>query len=466
MARRLVLFVLAGASVAFVAYGSLVPFNLAWVPFDEAVARFTAAASRPVGVPSGSDAVSNIALAVPAAFFLTGAIADRSRRRAMLAVPIVAVAGFGVAVAVEFSQIYSPGRTASWLDVWAQLVGAAFGGLLWVVVGPFCSRWLTRLTLFDSPRHTAVTLLGLYVVGWIVLGAVPFDFSIRPAELYRKWRSGRVVPVPFSGTGLDLWLDFGGTLLRAVPVGAFAALAPEHLRSAPRLTAVVWGTAAVATLEMLQLLVLSRTADTTDLLAGFIGVAVGVAMAHRWRASSERGAPVSRPAFRTWALGALLLWVGVLVARHWAPFEFTSDPQFVRSRILRTLSQVPFESYYWSTPLFALAEALTKILLAVPVGVLLDTAWPAPSGRLLRLSRSVALVLAGSLLFAGIEFGQILLPARVPDVTDVLLGGVGVILGLAASFLFHTAAGRHHASPGPPRFGPPRSAGQDRRAGR
>ena len=35
------------------------------------------------------------------------------------------------------------------------------------------------------------------------------------------------------------------------------------------------------------------------------------------------------------------------------------------------LLEIPFRSYYWANPFDALSEALTKILLGVPVGVLM-----------------------------------------------------------------------------------------------
>ena len=60
----------------------------------------------------------------------------------------------------------------------------------------------------------------------------------------------------------------------------------------------------------------------------------------------------------------------VLLARHWAPFDFVIEPSFVKSR-LPAFFQVPFRNYYAATPLDAGYEALTKWLLGVPVGALI-----------------------------------------------------------------------------------------------
>jgi VanZ family protein len=47
--------------------------------------------------------------------------------------------------------------------------------------------------------------------------------------------------------------------------------------------------------------------------------------------------------------------------------------------------------------------------------------------------------IAGAVVGALVEGGQVLLPARVPDTTDVILGGAGAFLG---AWIWHRARSR------------------------
>ncbi len=77
----------------------------------------------------------------------------------------------------------------------------------------------------------------------------------------------------------------------------------------------------------------------------------------------------------------LLLWLVLIVARHWTPFDFRADGDFIRSRMPMFL-QVPFSGYYWGNPLNAFGELTTKVLLGVPVGALLQMIYsPGTSAR-------------------------------------------------------------------------------------
>ena len=133
--------------------------------------------------------------------------------------------------------------------------------------------------------------------------------------------------------------------------------------------------------------------------------------------------------------------------RHWDPFEFRVDPPFVKAR-LQHLAQIPFRGYYWAMPLHALAEALTKILLGVPVGVLLQAAVPSAPGTLVSAVRIALLAGVSGLIFLGIEFGQVLLPSRYPDLTDVLLGVAGALGGMAAAHIVTRGWGARSSSGG------------------
>ena len=81
-----------------------------------------------------------------------------------------------------------------------------------------------------TARRPANLLLG-YAAVWIVLGLVPFDFTLRPAELAEKVRAGRITLIPFSNLHgvIDGVLTIAGDALVAAPIGALmATMLAEH----------------------------------------------------------------------------------------------------------------------------------------------------------------------------------------------------------------------------------------------
>jgi glycopeptide antibiotics resistance protein len=125
------------------------------------------------------------------------------------------------------------------------------------------------------------------------------------------------------------------------------------------------------------------------------------------------------------------VWTGVLVSYHWQPFDFTLEPHRVVAGVHELLS-LPFSSYYAATTWHAVMELLRKSLLALPLGMLLRLSWPDGDRRRSPISQARLVLLAGLgfCLLLAVEVGQIFLPARVPDMTDTILGELGVVAGL------------------------------------
>lgn len=423
MTRRLVLIGGAVLFVAFAVYGSFVPFNLRRVPFYEALTTFKATRFIPLGLASRSDLVTNILLFVPVGFFMLGALAYRTRLAPLLAIPVLGVA-FAISVAIEFGQIFVRGRTPSLNDVAAETIGAVVGVVLWMVVGSRVTDWLAVFFQHDvaGPRERAFRVLGAYVGVWAVLAALPLDFTLRLQELAEKFRAGRVVLRPFAEFTLR---DVGGTLLMAVPLGVFGVLWAT-LRGWPRpqCLGLGLGAAMVVAGEGLQLLSMSRTADVTDIVTGLAGVVIGVAGARRWLATRE----VDAGRFRLWPVVALTGWVLALIVRHWSPFDFVASGDFIRGRVPAFL-QVPFSGYYWGLAPAVLVDASTKLLMGIPVGAFLQLVWR-PARPWLSYLAAGAAVLISACIFLVIELGQLLLPSRFPDQTDVFIGTAGAIVGV------------------------------------
>jgi glycopeptide antibiotics resistance protein len=111
----------------------------------------------------------------------------------------------------------------------------------------------------------------------------------------------------------------------------------------------------------------------------------------------------------------------------WYPFDFRADGAFVRER-LSFLDRVPFEVYYYGTEFRAVTEVFHKILFFAPLGALL--AWfVAGLPWMWRAYAALASVLCIILTALGIELGQMLLPGKIPDTTDMALESLGGFLG-------------------------------------
>jgi glycopeptide antibiotics resistance protein len=215
----------------------------------------------------------------------------------------------------------------------------------------------------------------------------------------------------------------------AIPLGVFGILAATHFR-APRPIAIAaaLGIGLAAAIESIQVLAISRTADITDFTMNALGVITGVLVATRWiHLSSVEAAD---DGVRLWPVLALLAWFLVLIGRHWSPFNFVVDSAFARSR-LPALMRVPFYGYYWASPLDAFAEAVSKMLLGIPVGALLQTTWQ-PKSQAAQLAQAAGITILAGGLFLIIELGQLLLPSRYPDQTDIYLGTFGAVVGMMA----------------------------------
>ncbi len=85
-------------------------------------------------------------------------------------------------------------------------------------------------------------------------------------------------------------------------------------------------------------------------------------------------------------------------------------------------------------PAATVLEFLANVVLFVPFGVLIPTAFPKSS--------VFRVLLSGCLLSVGIELVQIALPSRVPTVSDVIANTVGVGVGVGLVHLGVRSHGR------------------------
>jgi VanZ family protein len=410
--------VLALGSAAFIAVGSLVPFHFQPRPWGEATDAFVRAMAQRPKTLSKSDLAANVMLGLPLGFALLGMLcAGRALPRVRVALYALALLPMCAAfsAAVEFAQLYAPGRTCSGLDVLAQTVGAAAGMLAWLALGPWFTDQVRRAATGSAP---ASRLLVAYVVLLGFIQALPLDLNSSPADAYRKLY-GRaeagdtaVKPVPFgefrtlSGDEVDRRI---ATLVQLaglyLPVGLLASRVPGRFWSRGNFPWVLLAGLGLALfLELGQVMVKSRTCNATDVLVGGSAAFAGWLVGHGFRHRLNNGQTILLGAL--W--GVALLWVSWQPLRQGSPVAFDWVPG------------MPLQGH----PLWALEAMLTKLVLfglagaivAARVGVARPHAFAIP----------VVLGLAASALF---EVGQTRFVGHTPGITDVLLGGLGAFCG-------------------------------------
>ena len=117
--------------------------------------------------------------------------------------------------------------------------------------------------------------------------------------------------------------------------------------------------------------------------------------------------------------------VVALLLDQWAPFRFSADAH--------EFGLTPLLAYTSARPSQAVSEALLKLQLGFAV------AFVGGVGSRPARARSLARWVG---LCAGVEGGQIFLPGRYADVTDLLLLAGGALAGLATRDLFQVEATR------------------------
>jgi len=430
---------LAVAYTLFVIYGSLVPLNFQAHSWREASEAFSNIRYLDLEIGNRADWVANILLFVPLAFIWLGTLwHSKSVVWRISATLFILLACTSLSVAIEFTQIFFPPRTVSLNDIYAETLGAFIGVSFWWATGESVTRWYLGWRTAEGPMDLAQRLLYSYLFLLFGYNLLPLDLTISPVEIYHKWHQGRIVLIPFTfNNGQDEPVQrlygFFTDVLIWVPAGLLALLTAKWKGRQ------VWLrlTAAAALIEFLQIFVYTRVTDTTTILTASLGSAVGIWLAIRWQ-TKEPAAEKEKAASNTGGLIAgILLWLALIFAVFWYPFDFQVDTSFVRGRLAEATTRVPFATYYFGTEYRAVTEVIHKMGFFFPLGMLLALFM----GRI----RSGPSTLWRMATFAGVgivagsvEVGQLFLPGKFADLTDWILETAGGWAGCAITWRIYS----------------------------
>lgn len=404
----------------FVVYGSFFPFSFRIDP-DEVqrdLIRFwgtlTLFDARGRRLFSLADLVSNVLLGIPLGVLLVQGRLVGRRLATRLAAALV-VEGLFAGV-VEVGQILAPTRTASALDVLAQVTGAVAGALAAHGLGAAAAQDVeSRLVALVRARPAVVVvamLAGLLAADALYPYALTLDVSTAWGNLKRAQR------VPFGSFGRRFWgdlivdrlLPYAGIVIAGrLTLGGASGRARGGLPGA----ALVWllATSWAAALEAGKILIVGRAPNVDNVMLAAAGGVLGlVAFAPLAGSAEARGRAAPR-------LAGLM--VALLVYRGLTPFDWLDSLDSVAAKAIR-IEWIPLASYFYADPQSALHDLGTKLV------------WSGFLGASLRAAGAGAPWRWALALGVALEGLQLVQASRVPALTDVLAIAAGAALGALA----------------------------------
>lgn len=322
----------------------------------------------------------------------------------------------------------------------AQAIGTVTGIGLYLLAGQSVDAWLAEFISEHGPEDRMQWVLHAYVVGFMGYSMLPLDIAMSTGELARKFDSDRIEIIPFSYAYESLWhatYSYSTQVFLAIPIGMWGTVAYRRRGATLRnfMEALLWAVGVLITIELAQLFLISRFTSTTDVLVGTVGAITGVAVIRRLQRRHPAGQSLVYDHENS-AFGWLAAFTGyaiLLAIVFLAPYDFTGDRSLIKQR-LEAFQSMPLARLHSGSDLHSLFGTIRMAVWFAPFGALgafCVTRW-ATSRRTSRFWLVImALIVAGWALV--IELGQVLLPSRFADLTDVMVCTAGGWLGLAVT---------------------------------
>jgi len=449
LARRLVE-LLTGFAVLLVLQTGLVPFDFSTRTGQAGSNDFFGVR---VSALTSADLISNVFLYLPVGALLYWTL-RRASRSAITAVPLAVILSAVLSGTVEWIQSYSPARVSSFIDLVSNVFGAGLGVGLAMV-----TAWSAPHLLDDvlhALRQRPLTIgTKAYVCVLVTFAVMPFSFSLDPGLLKRSIKQVHVVPfasVESNWEQADAALAAGDRAAYAtarwqamrcwsrwsVEAASFAVLSwlvlsllradyRFHRISATVLTWWLCGGLAIG-LSFLQIPVVSRAVDATDVLFRGVGMLAGSMARLSWP-SNARGhdrAASGKQVRTACAIGCALVLL-YLVITGLMPFVFelgVAGP----AHALTSTSFLPFHGYFATRFDVMMADLMEKFAAYVLFAALLVTARPAlrDAGGWKGMFKVLCFGVTTATL---IECLQMFIPTRVAGLTDLIIAACGCAAG-------------------------------------
>ena len=378
--------------IAVIIYGSLYPFVFRRPPYGLGPARTLLESWKET--PGRSDFIANMLFYMPLGFFAILAIDDRIGR--LLRITLVVVTGTVLSGFIELAQYYDDGRVTSANDLYANVVGAAFGAL----GGSLTGRDVRWPLLREIAANRVPALLLSAWTGYTLFPYVP------TIDLHKYWNALKPVIFHPTLTGYDLlrhiaiWLAIGSLIEDIVGPKRGWLLFPLFV-----------GVVLLAKVLMVH---------TTLTMAEIVGAGLAVGL---W------GVLALDRRLRNIVIA--LLFCGYVIAERLEPFQFGATA--------RSFGWVPFLGFMSSSFEVAALSFLQKFFLFGSSIWLLIKAG---------LRQRSSIIFTAAILFAT-SYAHAYLPNRTAEITDTVMA---LLIG-AVFALIETETRRNDTSVKEPRQG-------------
>ena len=438
-------------AVLFVLQAGLIPFDFLG---GQAGTGSTEFFRTDVSRLTSPDIVSNIFLYVPVGMLLHWTL-SRGKRSRTLILPVTIILAAALSGGIEWIQAYSPVRVSSLIDLISNVAGATLGASLsWI------ARWLVPgmvdAALIEFQKRPQAAFWKTYCVVLIIFAIIPFSFSFDPGRLKQAVKSANFIPF-VTNEAHDAW---GRTIVETndslgasyakwrsmkrwsrweAELMSFAVLAwilQAFLRDDYKFghkasMALAWwlGGALAIALSILQIPIMSRTCDVTDILFRLFGFLLGLITRSIVLRDLKRLEPALH-ALRWQRLARIgcAATVGYIIYAGVIPLTFAADTGGPMAS-LTSKGFLPFFSYFVTRFDLMMADVMEKFASYAVFAALLALCWT-HTGALDSKPRLFAITAVGVGISTVIEIVQMFIPVRVTSLTDLVLASVGCVTGV------------------------------------
>lgn len=446
--------IITGIAVVFILQTGLVPFDFralddahlgTWFTLDMHSFPFL-------------DVVSNIFLYMPVAALIYWSLLRRKWKSHLLSILAAIVMSAILSGFVEWLQSYSVSRISSLADFISNIIGAMLG----VGLAGFGIRYVPRIvvrSLQEMRARPYVVILQVYCLGLVFFSAMPYSFTFDAGRFKQTAQSSILIPFahddgpPIVGSNDDPAVNRARNLAQWQRMKRYS----RWIAECASFTIVAWlllrmlygdyrfsrPTAYVLTLwlggllafglTILQIPIVTRTADSTDILFRWVGLIAGMAafVPYFRYDKSPSTSRRRRRAATTLRLGCAAIF-GLILYNGLIPFgyDFNGDDTGLW-RSLWSKNFLPFMAYFPTRFDLMIDDLMEKTMsYAVLAGLLTacrESSGPHRSHQRHWSTLQICLLTAGV-----IEFAQCYMPVRITSTTDLILSAIGCLMGILA----------------------------------
>lgn len=402
------------------------PFNFQYVNFKHAFMVFQDIFQNPVAIHSNANLLANVFIGIPGSFFfLSVASASIKKNNTSLLVFASIMYCAALAFVAEFLQIYFIGRMTLLSDIFAQVSGGFVGVLLWFFIGKDIKNILDGFFNSEIDKIKNIKFLfSTYIFLVVFFQLLPLDLTARLGAIYDQFQNGKIILTPFSsGYSLSDFLSNLPVGIAWIPVGWVLIIIYRW-----SFFSVILFTLIVSFLiELLQIFIYSRITDINDVIISILCCSLGSIIAF---SCFNKGYLFFSQRFIFIQI-SFIVWIFVIINKFWFPFNFITDYFYIVSRI-KSVNLIPLKLYVEKPYLHSLFNMVEIVLYFIPLGIIfflfVRAKMTKDNYKVIFFVFTIGICFFASL----VEFGQIFIPSRYPDVTDWLLMIVGGFIG----FLF------------------------------